>query len=139
MLAGIMAIFEMGLALTGRSLLPAPPDTYLSNAQHKLKDRRLLALLSNPDAVASELDSVALCQALRDAYGETYVPTAGSNPRIIDLAMPITSGRWTGACVINDGTHRVVVTSDALPGSSPYRLFSCDVRSGNDQCSFEND
>ena len=29
MLSGIMAIFEMGLSLTGQSMIPTPPDVYL--------------------------------------------------------------------------------------------------------------
>ena len=35
MLSGIMTIFEMGLSLTGRSMIPTPPDAYLSDASMK--------------------------------------------------------------------------------------------------------
>ena len=42
MLSGIMAIFEMGLALTGQTLLPVPPDDYLSSQSMKDEDKHFL-------------------------------------------------------------------------------------------------
>ena len=35
MLSGIMAIFEMALSLTGRSMIPASPDAYFEDATEK--------------------------------------------------------------------------------------------------------
>ena len=36
MLSGIMAIFEMGLSLTGMSMMPTPADIYLQSSDLKL-------------------------------------------------------------------------------------------------------
>ena len=140
MLTGIMAIFEMGLALTGRSLLPAPQDMYLSNAEVKLKDRRLLRLLvGNPAAVAPGLNAESLCIALRDAYQDAYLQDGDSNPWVVGSATPLTSGRWVGSCFLNDGSHRVLVRQDGADDASPYRLYSCVVTTGSDLCLFEQE
>ena len=45
MLTGIMAIFEMGLSLTGQSLLPIPADPYASDSSMKELDETLLEFL----------------------------------------------------------------------------------------------
>lgn len=140
MLAGIMAIFEMGLALTGRSLLPAPQDMYLSNAQVKLKDQRLLKLLvGNPAVVAPGLNAESLCVALRDAYQDAYLQGGESNPWVIASATPLTSRRWIGSCFLNDGSHRVLARQDGVDDSSPYQLYSCVVKAGSDLCLFEKE
>ena len=47
MLSGIMAIFEMGLSLTGQTLLPVPPDDYLSNQSMKDADIMFLKALAD--------------------------------------------------------------------------------------------
>ena len=71
MLSGIMAIFEMGLALTGQTLLPVPTDDYLSNQSMKDADIMFLKALADettplvddktfPDLVSEE----GLCVAL---------------------------------------------------------------------------
>ena len=49
MLSGIMAIFEMGLSLTGQSMLPTPSDAYLQDSDLKMSDKRLMELLRNPE------------------------------------------------------------------------------------------
>ena len=49
MLTGIMAIFEMGLALTGRSLLPSPQDLYSESEDVKREDLRMVKLLIEAD------------------------------------------------------------------------------------------
>ena len=45
MLSGIMAIFEMGLSLTGKSPLPMPKNNYLKSSE-KIKEKDLF-LFSN--------------------------------------------------------------------------------------------
>ena len=44
-LSGIMAIFEMGLSLTGQSLLPTPADPYFADSSMKEMDQALLEFL----------------------------------------------------------------------------------------------
>lgn len=139
MLAGIMAIFEMGLALTGRSLLPSPVDPYLSNGEVKAMDQRLMALLANRDAVVAGLLGTSLCEKVIDAYGDAHVQDGGVNPWLQDAAMPVNTGRWAGSCVMNDGAHHVVVKPDMTDGADPYQLYSCVLQGGDERCPFEQD
>ena len=139
MLAGIMAIFEMGLALTGRSLLPSPPDAYLSDEGVKMMDRKLLVLLADRSAVPAGLLGTSLCTAVLTAYESKYVSTGGVNPWMEDPEMPVNSGRWAGSCLLNDGAHHVVVRPDLGNATSPYQLYSCVLPGGDERCSFEQD
>jgi len=47
MLAGVMAVFEMGLSLTGQSLLPKPEDPYFTKGA--LNDQSVLNAIDNVD------------------------------------------------------------------------------------------
>ena len=139
MLAGIMAIFEMGLALTGRSLLPSPVDPYLSDGEVKAMDQTLMALLANREAVAAGLLGTSLCEKVIAAYEDPEGPTGGVNPWLQDAAMPVNNGRWAGSCVMNDGAHHVVVKPDLTDGADPYQLYSCVLQGGDERCPFEQD
>ncbi|WP_115016092.1 hypothetical protein [Synechococcus sp. UW140] len=139
MLAGIMAIFEMGLALSGRSLLPSPPDAYLSDEGVKMMDQKLLTLLADRSAVPAGLSGTSLCTALSTAYESNDVPIGGVNPLMEDPDMPVNSGRWAGSCLLNDGAHHVVVLPDLGNATTPYQLYSCVLPSGDERCSFEQE
>ena len=129
MLSGIMAIFEMGLALTGQTLLPVPPDDYLSSQSMKDEDKIFLKALADettslvddktfPDLVSDE----GLCGALNEIDDD---PEWSS----IDV------GRWKNGCQrskpLGDLYHRVIVSEE------PYKLFSCALDAGSAQCAFE--
>ena len=121
MLSGIMAIFEMALSLTGRSMIPASPDAYFEDATMKSSDIMLLENLSDenfPDLVSNQ----GLCAALRDIDRETWTL--------------ISEGRWANSCQRNRGSHRVIVREDTA-SQMPYQLFSCALSGGNNRCSFE--
>ena len=135
MLSGIMAIFEMGLSLMGQSLLPTPPDLYQESDEMKMVDKRLIELLLDRDSVSQGLASQALCSALLQSYSSQYTdPSAGQ----ADPRMPIVEGRWIRSCQLNRGSHRIVVMPpDPGQQQAKYRLFSCALKDGNDQCSFE--
>ena len=137
MLAGIMAVFEMGLSLTGSSLLPGPEDPYATVWEFKAKDRQLIALLADREAVEAGLLGPSLCARLINAYEGAY----GGGHWLQDAAMPVNSGRWEGSCVMNDASHsyRVVVMPDLADEAHPYQLYSCVLQGGNDRCSFERD
>tara|TARA_B100000674_G_scaffold94506_1_gene67059 strand:- start:2804 stop:3229 length:426 start_codon:yes stop_codon:yes gene_type:complete len=128
MLSGIMAIFEMGLALTGQTLLPVPPDDYLSNQSMKDADVKFLKAMADeitplvddkafPELVSAE----GLCAALNAIDGPGW--------------LSITDGRWKNGCqrstLAGNLSHRVIISED------PYRLFSCALAAGSDQCAFE--
>ena len=135
MLAGIMAIFEMGLALSGRSLLPSPPDAYLSDQGVKMMDQKLLTLLADRTAVSAGLSGTSLCTALSIAYESKYEV----NPWVEAPDMPVNTGRWAGSCLINDGGHHVVVLPDVGNATTPYQLYSCVLPIGDERCSFEQE
>ena len=135
MMTGIMAIFEMGLSLTGQSLLPTPLDVYvLAPTKAKALDQNLLELLADPAIVSWGLDGEDLCLAINNAY-------SGSSPFGYKS---ISKGRWSDGCLLNsdfDGiSHRVLIQS---PGSGrnllPYKLFSCTSKRNGYQCSFERE
>ena len=135
MLSGIMAIFEMGLSLTGQSMMPTPPDIYLQDFDIKMSERRLIELLGNPSFVCQGLANQALCTDLVQAYSDEY---PGQSVWQADNRMPIDQGLWIRSCQLNRGSHRIVIMPPD-PGHShmPYKLFSCILAAGYDQCSFE--
>ena len=130
MLSGIMAIFEMGLALTGQTLLPVPTDDYLSNQSMKDADIMFLKALADettplvddktfPELVSDE--DVGLCGALNAIEGPGW--------------LSIADGRWKNGCQRNKSvgalSHRVIISE------KPHKLFSCALVTGSTQCIFE--
>ena len=137
MLTGIMAIFEMGLSLTGQSLLPTPADPYFSDASMKESDITLLGFLFDQkkltvwdvvDGVEQEVEksfsAVAsdqgLCVALNQIDDEGW-----------------SKGLWINSCQLTQGSHRRLVKENPNNELMPYQLFSCALSGGNDRCSFE--
>ena len=151
MLSGIMAIFEMGLSLTGQSLLPTPADKYFEDSSLQELDQALLRFLfdqkeicidkcnnSSETPVTKNFSELArdqgLCNALNliDDEGWTL----------------IREGQWINSCQLNQGSRRAVVKEDAEDLQMPYQLFSChlsgkdiweDPVSGIRRCSFESE
>ncbi|WP_226424538.1 hypothetical protein [Synechococcus sp. MU1617] len=130
MLTGIMAIFEMGLSLTGQSLLPMPVDSYFADSSIKESDIALLQSLSDEEKLLvnkktfSELASdpdYGLCGALNqlDVQGWSLIG----------------EGYFINGCQLNRGSRRAIVKEN--PKNS-YQLFSCALSGGSDHCSFED-
>ena len=137
MLSGIMAIFEMGLSLTGQSMMPTPADVYLQNPDMKMSEKQFIELLRNPGAVSQGLASQALCSSLLESYSEQY-PDPDQLAWQADHRMPIDQGRWIRSCQLTRGSHRFVfMPPDPGRSDMPYQLFSCILDAGYDQCSFE--
>ena len=122
MLGGIMAIFEMGLSLTGQSMIPTPPDKYFLDTSMKSLDTKLLQGLTDGAFPTSVLNQ-GLCAALKDIDREGWTL--------------ISEGRWANSCQLNRGSHRVIVREDTTNLQIPYQLFSCALKGGNNRCSFE--
>ena len=135
MLAGITAIFEMGLSLTGRSLLPIPADAYQENLAVKVNDRLLLRLLSSATDVPAGQSGALLCDSVRQAF----VAQSGQDPWVDDSRMPVNTGRWVGSCVMNAGGHHVVILPTGESFEPAYQLYSCVLTPGADRCSFEQE
>ena len=127
MMTGIMAIFEMGLSLTGQSLLPAPLSGYSANTQNKLKDVRLLQRLSEEDFNKSVL-SGGLCSALKEVDGEPWI--------LIENLQ--SDNYFFGSCELNrEGFYRSIVRQNN-DEDMPYQLFVCTLGTGKSKCSFED-
>ena len=132
MLTGIMAIFEMGLSLTGQTLLSTPSDVYfdLQTPRPKELDQEILILLATPGNVGRDLIGNNLCDALNNAgSGEYAFELIGGE------------GVWADGCQFNTdfGTisHRIRIRPPAESSLLPYEFFSCTSASADDQCSFE--
>lgn len=141
MLTGIMAIFEMGLSLTGQSLLPAPFNVYFETTQGeeaRRVDEDLLKILANHDDVSRGLSGQALCDAINQADPGQYsfVPIANR------------TSPWDEGCQFetfyetsSDETisHKIFINPPdrGLASLLPYELFSCTSTRNDYQCSFE--
>ena len=139
MLTGIMAIFEMGLSLTGQSLLPVPSDAYFLDDSMKTRDSILLEAINDEqtfldvenEKTFSDLASdanVGLCGALKYIEDEDW--------------SRIRSGEaddyFAGSCqLIREGNHRTIIRENDGDSEMPYQLFSCALGSGESSCSFE--
>ena len=128
MLTGIMAIFEMGLSLTGQSLLPIPKDLYAGSDEQRgdsyMMDSFDATKNSNP--IASGLKGLEICDALEvNAYVKGYFGTSSRTfvPKGLD-------GAWGNGCVMEFGSHQILVVSNPSESSSglgPYLIVSCTI------------
>lgn len=134
MLTGIMAIFEMGLALTGQSLIPPPDDPYLENPLVKNEDQKLLNILSDPRKLGVGLERGELCSAVISAY-QTAFPSV-SNPWVEDKSNNA-SNIWRDSCIMNDGSHRILLVPGLDGELMQYQVYSCVLDNRKDRCSFE--
>ena len=134
MLTGIMAIFEMGLALKGQSIIPSSMDAYLENPKFKSTDQKLLRLLSDSDQVNPGLEGSILCKAVIDAYQSTF-PLDGIS--LVEDTRPSLNSNWLSACFMSDKTHRILISPGISSSSMPYQFYSCILDATEDKCSFE--
>ena len=133
MLGGIMAIFEMGMSLTGQSMLTQPVDLYFPSNSPDFKragrslmqdeDVKFLNELAAEADFEEKVDALGLCKALEE-IGDGWTEISKE-------------GRWKGGCqrikgFAGDVSHRMIVIG------KPYQLFSCS-RSYDDMspCVFE--
>ena len=134
MMTGIMAIFEMGLSLTGQSLLPTPIDVYFETpegGEAKLSDKGLLKILANSGDLERGLSGQDLCNAINDAGSGKYSFEAIVDNSNFDC-------QQITVYPAKNISHRMLVK----PPSSgsvllPYELFSCTSDRSEYQCFFE--
>ena len=124
MLSGIMAIFEMGLAVTGQSFLGAPIDEYYTNSAKDMDKQLAIDLYSgwDHDFLSANPSVPISCGNLLKLDGYSWEPSEKD-------------GFFKDSCVANNGRHRIVVKLDT--GGIPYRIFTCLLDANDDQCSFE--
>ena len=142
MLTGIMAIFEMGLSLTGQSLLRMPADPYLADSSMKDADQALLDFLHDQKKLNALVDVAGVVQDVETDFSELVRDQGlcGALNQIENEGWTLISeGRWVNSCQLTRGSHRAVVKEKADDGPIPYQLFSCVLSGGNDRWSFERE
>ena len=167
MMTGIMAVMEMGLSLTGQSLLLKPDDPYQQNLVANAvgrRDRQMLNMLHHHDdldAMGRSLQSAELCDQLlcRSSPGgaascrsatdsvPANVLALDAGTRLPELAQltragvspPDANGFLSNSCALQVGMHRLLIQPDPAPidPQIPYRLFSC-VLTEDPRCDFES-
>ena len=153
MLTGIMAMFDMGLSLTGQqSLLSPPADPYTGGSTEQRADRLWLKLLSDSDALDSigrDLSSRSLCNQLlcrvspageaRCDAENAYQPGYDSLGEFADSLIADSGHPFPSACVFSKGDHRVLIVPQEVEPAVPYVMYSCLTSSRNSAglCSFE--
>ena len=127
MLSGIMAIFEMGLAVTGQSLLRLPEESYFDDITAKNIDKNFMKNLYDGKWEKKFIDA------------DPAVSISCSNLLSIDgySWKPIERGAFKGSCAVNNSSHRILVELGSEVMS--YRIYSCFIESDDGQCSFEQE
>lgn len=127
MLSGIMAIFEMGLAVTGQSLLRSPEESYFDDIAAKNIDKNFMKNLYDGKWEKKFIDA------------DPAIPISCSNLLPIDGYSwePIERGAFKGSCAVNSQSHRILVELGSEVMS--YRIYTCFIKSDNGQCSFEQE
>ena len=127
MLSGIMAIFEMGLAVTGQSLLRSPEDVYSADIVAKNLDKNFIQNLYDGEwekDFKNATPPVAIsCTNLLEPEGYSW--------KLLE------TGFFKGSCAANNANHRILV--ELSSGVFVYRVYSCFVESDNGKCSFEQE
>ena len=130
MLTGIMAIFEMGVSLTGSSLLSSRVDAYTLDIEIKEMDQKLLSVLEDSNELSSGISGLGICQRLElvDSLQDDWP---------FEPAQEVKGNLFPGACVMNAGTHRVLVSPDPSNQYHSYQLYSCLLQGAEQNCLFE--
>jgi len=141
MMTGIMTVVEMGLSLTGQSLLSKPDDPYQQNRLAGKRDQDMLRLLHNPDDLddlGRSLQGAELCKKLL-----TVARNAGARfPYLQDLSQAGVASQAEDSdkeCILQTGNYRMLIQPDPAPSDPevPYRLISC-VLSRASTCEFDS-
>jgi hypothetical protein len=126
MLSGIMAIFEMGLAVTGQPFLDAPVDSYFTDSARGMEKKLATDLYDGWDQEFLNADPPVQISCKNLLKVDDYSWQSLEK-----------NGLFNNSCVANNGQHRVLVKLDT--GIIPYRVFTCLLDGQDDQCSFEKE
>jgi hypothetical protein len=127
MLSGIMTIFEMGLAVTGQSLLRSPEESYFNDIAAKNIDKNFMKSLYDGKWEKEFVDA------------DPAVSISCSNLLPIDEYSwaRVERGFFEGSCAANSPSHRILVKLGSEVMS--YRIYTCSIKSDDGQCSFEQE
>ena len=155
MLSGIMLLFEVGLALTGQSLLQQPlySDAYqdVVNSADQLFQRMLIEPLELKSLGTGRYGPVLCQQILCRIHGTGCLYGNIQNPLYVSLkgySTPISTlstGVWSSSCVLERRldqvgfTHRLLIRPNRKSYKLGYELYSCLFKetSVKQRCLFE--
>ena len=156
MMTGIMMLFEIGLALTGQSLLEERPehhsyqDVVNSDEQLFLK---MLTQQSDLQAIGKGRNGIVLCQQILCRIEGTGCRTGNmKSPLYASLdgysiqRSTHSSGVWASSCIfereINGSglTHRLLIIPNRERFQRGYEMYSCSAKgqSIDQRCLFES-
>ena len=125
MLTGIMAIFEMGLSLTGQSLLSMPVDLYPGSSEQATEGD----LLTSYKSLSEDLTGMDICNALKSLPG-ALTPTGEFLPVVKHPA-------WNDGCVLEYGLQQVLLAPNPPGSADSYLVLFCRDSDKNSQvCPF---
>ena len=126
MLGGIMAIFEMGLSLKGKSFLPIPVDNYPGSSEQATENNFLAASQS----LSAGLTGINICI---EVEGLPNVPAHTGK-----FLPVIRHSAWNNGCVIEYGLHQVLLAPKPSGSAEPYLVLFCRSSDKNSLiCPFE--
>ena len=155
MLSGIMLLFEVGLALTGQSLLQQPlySDVYqdVVNSSDQLFHHMLIEPLELKSLGTGRYGPVLCQQILCRIHGTGCRYGNMQNPLYVSLkgystpSSTPSTGVWSSSCVLERQldqvgfTHRLLIRPNREGYSLGYELYSCLLKetSVNQRCLFE--
>ena len=143
MLTGIMVLFEVGLALTGQSLLEQRSELDAYQDVVNASDRLFLRMLTQPQDVqaigsgryGSELCQQILCriQGINCRSGNSKNPLYAVLESYETPKLSLPSGAWSSSCALerqleeNSLIHRVLMRANRDRLDYGYELYSCVV------------
>lgn len=155
MMVGIMAVFEMGLSLTGQSLILKPRlDADYIEKVNELKDldKTMYSLLYQENLIqgldslgsptgeplrGSDLCAQLLCRIRRNSGviclgedGLTGTPPPVDELSAVDESSSSPSGQWSDSCALALAhEYRWLIRPESQADSEyPYQLFSCSLK-----------
>lgn len=144
MLTGIMVLFEVGLALTGQSLLEERSELDAYQDVVNASDRLFQRMLTQPQDLqaigrgryGSDLCQQILCriQGGNCRLGNTKNPLyAGLEAYDTPRLSPVPNGAWSSSCALerqlddSPVVHCVLIRANRDPLDFGYELYSCVV------------
>lgn len=155
MLTGIMVLFEVGLALTGQSLLEQRSELDAYQNVVNASDHLFLKMLTQPqdvEAIGSGRYGTDLCQQIlcriqgvNCRFGNTKNPLYVVLESYGTPKLSLSSGVWSSSCALEkqlDGSsfiHRVLIRANRDSLDYGYELYSCVVEGDrpDPRCLFE--
>ena len=155
MLTGIMVLFEVGLALTGQSLVDEQPEFEVYQDVVNSSDRLFQRMLTEPQdllAIGTGRYGSVLCQQIlcrihgvNCRSGNTKNPSYAGLKAYGATKLSPPDGQWLSSCALerqldeSNSIHRILIRASRDRLGFGYELFSCVVEGNrpDPRCLFE--